>query len=177
MQYSIVQYILEDVKGLGSPHYIYSIVYYILYIKFIVGNYSPGYVLHQMYPPGCQVYCTKNWTKGYRFLVCKGGRWVPPKHLPPPPASRGTPHCFIQLKTKQELFSKINSTRKQFQYYYGIASNYAMLCSIVLYSIYQRMSKVLAHHTIYSIISIFYTIYKACGSYSFILLLTLNYIL
>jgi len=65
-----------------------------------------------MPPPGCQVYFTKNWTKGYGFLICKGGRRVPIKQLPPLSASRGTPHCFIQLKTNQKLFSKINSTRK-----------------------------------------------------------------
>ena len=100
----------------------------------------------------------KNWTKVYGFLVCKGERRVPPKHLPPPPASRGTPHCFIQLHTNQKLFSKIILPGNSF----SIAIEYivTMLCYVVQYTIvYNRVAQksLGSPHYIYSIV--YYILY------------------
>jgi hypothetical protein len=75
----------------------------------MVGDYSPRVCSASDAPPQDVKFIL---LKVYGFLVCKGERRVLIKQLPPSPASRGTPHCFIQLKTKQKLFYKNNSTRK-----------------------------------------------------------------
>lgn len=68
-----------------------------LYIKLKVGVFPQGYVQPKLYPPECQVSCTKNfWTKLYGFLVCEIRRWILTPDPPGPPLGWGTPHSASQ---------------------------------------------------------------------------------
>lgn len=67
-----------------------------LYIKLKVGAFPRGYIQPKLYPPLCQVSCTKNWTKLYGNLVCEIRWWIP-SSSPPPHARHGcTPHSSRQ---------------------------------------------------------------------------------
>ena len=84
-----------------------------LYIKLKVGAFPPRHFLPKLYPPLCQVSCTKNQTKLYGFLVCNRRRWVPGSLTPAKSCQVGTPQQSQQdqsTSNKQNLFS---STRKK----------------------------------------------------------------
>ena len=63
-----------------------------LYIKLKVGVFPRGYIQPKLYPPLCQVSCTKNWTKVYANLVCVIRMLAPSGAAPAPPRHVGAPH-------------------------------------------------------------------------------------
>jgi len=77
-----------------------------------------------MYPPGCQVYCTKNWTKLFGFLICVGLWylgfvvcmrlwWVLSTAAPGSPQLGGTPHETERTKPspRKKIQNKILQER------------------------------------------------------------------
>jgi hypothetical protein len=79
--------------------------------------FPPRHFLPKLYPPLCQVSCTKNWTKLFRFLVCEIRRLGICYKAPPLQELGGTPHGLREeTMNSRNIFRKKSMLGRSFMY-------------------------------------------------------------
>ena len=79
--------------------------------------FPPGTSYQSCTPPECQVSCTKNWTKLFRFLVCEIRRLGICYKAPPPRELGGTPHGLREeTMNSRNIFRKKSMLGRSFMY-------------------------------------------------------------